>query len=243
MLANRRLKTMCWLSSTKVRLGLIINGLYFISLFTPTTEHRRPNFFSQAREHVAEREATTVHPDPVLPPPTNAPGSALVSESNGMLNVSLNKELTLVYRPGRKVILAPWFSVRARRFEEPKSVLFSFVIYTNNETCAGDCPLTITADGVTVWTSYSHGDSHGWLRRSRVPGSSAKLEDGRSIETMSAELLSTLISYKGFVDMIGAKRVVIRLGPDWVELTPDQLEALRDMHRRLLPQPDDADSH
>ena len=36
--------------------------------------------------------------------------------------------------------------------------------------------------------------------------------------------------------MISAKRVVVRLGPDRVELTADQIEALRDMHR-CLPQP------
>ena len=32
---------MHWLSSPKVRLALIVNGLYFISLFTPTERYAR----------------------------------------------------------------------------------------------------------------------------------------------------------------------------------------------------------
>ena len=45
---------MSWLSSPKVRLALIVNGLYFISLFTPTTPYTRPRLFARAR---ANREA------------------------------------------------------------------------------------------------------------------------------------------------------------------------------------------
>ena len=235
---------MYWLSSPKVRLALIVTGLYFIRLFTPTPRHGRPHLFARTRAPRSERAALLAQPGYVPLPPPSAPSRASAYESGGLLHVSLNNDLTLVQRPGRKLVLSPSFSAPTRPSEEPKSVLFNFIIYSEKEACPGDCPLTITADGVTVWTSYAHGDSPGW-QRERVPHSSAKLEDGRVIETMAAESLSTMISYEGFIDMIGAKRVVVRLGPDWVELTADQIEALRDMYRRLPqpPPPDDSDSY
>jgi hypothetical protein len=233
---------MSWLSSPKVRLGLIVNGLYFISLFTPASQHGRPRLFAHAPERHGDY---AVQPDyPALPPPTSQ-SRASAFNSGGLLQVSLKKDLTLMERGGRKLILSPSFNALTRPSVEPNSVLFNFIIYSDKETCAGDCPLTINADGVTVWTSYAHGDSPGWQMRSSVPASSAKLEDGRVIKTMGAESLSTTIPYKDFVDIISATRVVVRLGPDWVELTADQIEALRDMHRHLQPPhpPDGPDSY
>lgn len=235
---------MSWLSSPKVRLALIVNGLYFISLFTPAVRHgTRPRLFAHARQSRAERAALPPA-QPVYVPlaPPKADSRALAQESGDMLHVSLNKDLTLVKRPGRTLLFSPSFSARLLPPWEPDFVLFNFIIYSEKETCPGDCPLTITADGGTVWTSYSHGDSPGW-QRERVPQSSLKLEDGQVVETVGAESLSTRMSFQSFVDMISAKRVIIRLGPDWIELNADQIEALRDMYRRL-PQPsppDDSD--
>lgn len=243
---------MSWLSSPKVRLALIVNGLYFISLFTPASHHSRPHLFAHAREMRAEREATSAQPEYAPPPgyiplpPTSAPSHATAYQSGGQLHVSLSKDLTLVKRPGRTLLLSPSFNAPLNPSGEPDAVRLNFIIYSDKEACPGDCPLTINADGSTVWTSYSHGNSPGWQReRERVPHTSEKLADGQVVETMGGESLSTMMSYKEFIDMISAKRVIIRLGPDWVELTADQIEALRDMHRRLPqpPPPDDSDSY
>ena len=232
------------LSSPKVRLALIVNGLYFISLVTPTTPHTRPRLFAHAREPWNKSASPSApQPDHVPPAPPIAAYRASAYESGGLLHVSLTKDVTLVQRPGRKVLFSPSFSAPTRPPAEPDSVLLNFIIHAGEQTCPNDCPLTITADGVTVWTSYSHGDSPGW-QRERVPYSSAKLDDGRVVETLAAESLSTRMSYGAFINMISAKRVIVRLGPDWIELTADQIEALRDMHRRLpQPPPTAADSY
>lgn len=223
-------------------MALIVNGLYFISLVTPTTPHTRPRLFAHAREPW-NKSAAPPAPQPEhvpLAPPITAYRAA-ADESGGLLHVSLTKDVTLVQRPGRKVLFSPSFSAPTRPAAEPDSVLLNFIIYAGEQTCPNECPLTITADGVTVWTSYSHGDSPGWQQRGHVPHSSAKSDDGSVVETLAAESLSTRMTYEAFIDMISAKRVIIRLGPDWVELTADQIEALRDMHRRL-PQPPPAAS-
>jgi hypothetical protein len=97
---------------------------------------------------------------------------------------------------------------------------------------------------VTLWPESTRAESPGW-QRERVPHSSATLEDGRVVETLAAESLSTRISYEGFTNMTSAKRIIVRLGPDRVELTADQIESLRDMHRRIpkMPPPDNSDSY
>lgn len=247
---------MSWLSSPKVRLALIVNGLYFISIFTPTTPHTRPRFFAHARESRAERVVNRdyakadAQPDYVLPPPPPAPSRASAFESGSLLHVALNNDLTLVKRPDRKLLLSPSFSARRFPPAEPQSVLLNFILYTttDRESCPGKCPLTIKADEEVVWPArpgiHPGEHSYGWKRES-FPHSSEKLEDGRVVETMAAESFSAEIPYDKFLDIISARRVVVRLGPDWVELTADQIEALRDMQRRLPqpPPPDDSNSY
>ncbi len=247
---------MSWLSSPKVRLALIVNGLYFISIFTPTTPHTRPRFFAHARESRAERVANRdyaipdAQPDYVPPPPPPAPSRASAFESGSLLHVSLKNDLTLVKRHDRKLLLSPSFNARTFPPAEPQSVLLNFILYTtaDGKSCPGNCPLTIKADEEEVWPARSgiHPGKHSYsLKRESVPHSSDKLEDGRVVETMAAESFSAEIPYDKFLDIISARRVVVRLGPDWVELTADQIEALRDMQRRL-PQPpprDDSNSY
>ena len=227
---------MSWLSSPKVRLALIVNGLYLFSHFTPTIPYTRPRLFAHTRVPPAERAAQPFY---VPLPPPSAPSRASANESGGFLNVSLTKDLTLVRLPGRTVLLSPSLSVRTYPPEEPNSVLFNFIIYADKETCPDNCLLNITADGKPVWSlDTSAGTpaySPGW-KRERVPHSATKLADGRLVESMAAESLSMSIPYEQFVAMVSAKRVVIRLGTDRAELTNDQLDALREMHRRL-PQP------
>lgn len=228
-------KPMSWLSSPKVRLALIVNGLYFISLFaTHSPPHKRPSFLERARARREGRSASLL-PDYNVPPASPYKlSSASATESGTQLHVSLREDLTLVERPGHTLLLSPSFSASLNPTEEPAFVRLNFILYSGTETCPGDCPLTITADGATIWTSYSHGDSPGWQR---VPHSTETLEDGRVVETKGAESLTTQMSYEGFIRMITAKRVIVRLGPDWVELNYGQLDALRDMYRRLKQQP------
>jgi hypothetical protein len=237
---------MSWISSPKVRLALIVNGLYFVSHFVaPSPPHARPQFFAQARESLAERAQRRARAGNIPLPPPYAPSRATADESGGVLQVSLKKDLTLVRSPGRTLVLSPSFSVSKSLSGEPgpSSVLLHFIIYANEEACPGDCPLTIAADNKVVWPDYRRTDlpgySQGWTRK-LIPHSSTESTGGQLIETMAAESLSMRISYEQFLDTISARRVIIKLGPDRVELTPDQIEALRDMHRSLpLPPPSD----
>lgn len=231
---------MHWLSSPKVRLALIVNGLYFISLFVPPSPAVRPNFFAQARESLAGRRASVVPPEYI--PPPSGPSRASAFESGGLLHVSLNKDLTLIQRPGRTLVLSPSFSARAIPPSQPKSALLNLILYTDSgeEACPDNCPFIIKADAEVIWPERSAVDSGGYSyswKRESVPHSSSTLEDGRVVETLAAESFSAEVPYNTFLDIISARRVVFRLGSDWVELDEEQVEALRDMHRRLPPPP------
>lgn len=236
---------MKWLSNPKVRLALIVNGIYFVSFVTaPSPRDSRPHFFAQARESLAGRATRGRHQD-FLPPPPAPLDRTSVYESGGRFHVSLTSDLTLVKRPGRTLVLTPSLSAPTHPHDEPFQAVLKFILYSGREdNCPGGCSLVVIADGVAVWPEYARGESTG-LRRERVPGTSSTLPDGRAVETMNAELLTTTMSYEQFTRTISAKRVNITLGPDRVELTAGQIEALRDMHRRLPqpPPPDDSDSY
>ena len=233
---------MRWLYSPKVRLGLIVNGLYFISLFTPTAPHRRPRLYARTHEARAERAAHVVPPGYAPLPPPSGPSRATAVESGRLLHVSLSNDLTLVKKPGRTLLFSPSFDAVTRPPEEVElgPVSFRFILFSDQQICpADDCQFTVTADGVSVWPERRRDNtlyfSPGWARES-VPHSSKKLDDGRVVETTAAESLTMKIPYDLFFEIISARQVTIGLGPDRVELTAEQIEALRDMHR-LLPQP------
>lgn len=232
---------MSWFSNPKVKLALYVNGLYFLSFYMPPSPHQeRPHFFGQAREQVARRPAPAALPEYVPLPPPSAPSRASASESGGVLHVSLSKDLTLVKRPGRALLLSPSFSARSYPPNEPQSVHLNFIVYADKEPCPGNCPLTIIADGTTLWPLTEAPDPRFntyTLKRESVPRTSSRLEDGSVVETLAAESFTAEMFYETFLDMISAKRIVVRLGPDRVELTADQIEALRDMHRRLPQTP------
>lgn len=232
---------MSWLSNPKVKLALYVNGLYLLSFYAPLSPRdTTPHFLTQAREKVVRHSAPVGMPDYVPLPPPSAPGRATAYESGGMLHVSLSKDLTLVQRPGRTLLLSPSFAAPKYPPGEPDFMRLSFIIYADRETCPGDCSLTIDADGETRWALADPPDprfnTYTW-RRDRVPHSSSTLDDGRVVETMAAESFTAEMPYDVFLDVVSAKRVIIKLGPDRVELTADQIEALRDMHRRLPPPP------
>lgn len=231
---------MHWLSKPKVKLALFVNALYLLTFFTPPSPpNKRRHLLAHTRRPSVVRHAPAGLPEYVPLPPPSAPSRAASYESSGMLHVSLSKDLTLVKRPGRELLLSPFFSVRPYPSEEPESVRLRFILFSDKGTCPGDCPLTIVADGETLWPVGEPADprfnAYGW-RRGNVPHTSSTREDGLVIETKAAESFEVQIPYDVFIRIISARRVIVRLGPYRVELTAEQVEALRDMHRRL-PQP------
>jgi hypothetical protein len=235
---------MNWLSSPKVRLGLIVNGLYFISLFTPATRHTRPRLFAHAREPVVVVDSMVSPPAPAPPAyvplaPPAAPAYVSAYESGDLLHVSLDKDLWLLRRPGRALLLSVNFSARTSPPEEPEYVYLSFHLYTDGESCPGTCPLSIVADNMVVVPSYTRSGpvprplslSPG-LQRGPVPQSSTHALD-EPIEAQFLNRVNAKISYEQFNKVLGAQRIIISLGPDQIELNADQVKALRDMRRRV----------
>jgi hypothetical protein len=245
---------MSWLSSSKVRLALIVNGLYLISQFTMAgSPHKRPSFFERARA-TRDSRPPQVLPHSYIPlAPPSAPSRASSHETDGMIHVRLTKDLTLVRRPGRVLQLWANFHARTNPPSEPDYVYLTLPIYSDDGECAGDCRLTIAADGMMVWPAdYSHSGptprAPGLSSRSdyaHFPKSQEQIELDQLVGMRYLDTVSARLTYEQFINIISAKRVVVCLGPDRVELTPDQIEALRDMHRRLPqppPPPDDSDS-
>lgn len=218
---------MHWLSSPKVRLALIVNGLYFISLLTPPAAPTRPRLFQRAHGDYTARAAPKKAPDfaPLAPPSAPAKATTLVSKEFDQLDVYLTNDLTLVAKPGHRLLLSPTFTTRASKPEAPDSVLLRFVSYSGEQMLSKTTPLTITADGEEMLDE----NAHLWYGGDAIPAGDGR----RMIEGIGVEL-----SYEVFLKVIGARQVIIQLGADRVELTADQIEALRDMPRRL-PQPED----
>lgn len=218
---------MNWLASPKVRLALIVNGLYFVSLLTPPAAPTRPRLFQRAHGDYAVRAAPKKAPDfaPLAPPSPPSKAATSVSKEFDQLDVYLTNDLTLVSKPGHRLMLSPTFTTRASRPETPDSVLLRFISYSNGRTLSNVTPLTITADGEEVLDE----SAHLWYGGDAVPAG----DGSRMIEGVGVEL-----PYEVFIKVIGARQLVVQLGADRVELTADQVEALRDMLRRL-PQPED----
>jgi hypothetical protein len=229
---------MHWFSSPKVRLAIIVNGLYFISLFTPTTQHSRPRLFSREYREYGNLEVREVSKrQPVyasLPPPSGPSKAATwVNKDFNQLDVYLTNDLTLVNRSGYRLLLSPAFTTRANNPEAPDTVLLRFVSYSNTWTYSDTNWLTITADGRYMWRE----DLSSRYSKNPVPQSDTEGEGGGIVRTAGINL-----PYELFIETISARQVIIQFGPDRVELTAEQIEALRDMHRRLPqpPPPDDA---
>jgi hypothetical protein len=219
---------MNWLSSPKVRLALIVNGLYFISLLTPPAAPTRSRLFPRGRGDYAARAASTKAPVfvPLAPPSAPSKATTAVSKEFDQLDVYLTNDLTLVAKPGHRLLLSPTFTTRASRPEPPDSVLLRFISYSDERTLSNTTPLTITADGEEMLDE----SSHLWYGGDAVPaGSGSQVVEGVGVE----------LPYEVFIRIISARQVIVRLGPDGVELTADQVEALRDMPRRLPRQLED----
>jgi hypothetical protein len=227
-----------WFYKPKVQLGVWVNLIFIIfTMASPSARVRMDGF------HVHERrvERAGINETPPVPyaplPPNSAPSRVTVSNAAGRLNVFLNNDLTLVKKPGRTLLLSPSFTVDTRAGGQSPVVTLRFILLTNsdNEACPGACMFVVNADGLRLYESAAGGDSsNGWTRE-KIPGTSTKMADGQIAETLPAETFTTQIYYDKFVEIISARRVVVSFGPDKVELTHDQIEALRDMHRQLAP--------
>jgi hypothetical protein len=219
-----------WLSSSKVRMGLLVNGLYLLSLFMPSHSQvgGRPYVHTYERPLYEAAERPARRPPAVVNlPPATGPTKATShrDERSGSLSVYLEKDLTLLEKEGNQLLLSPTFTVRP--YSSPDSVLLHFVSYSGEYSLSTDNGLSITADGRRLWPAYApDGDPtrDGW-RDGLVPPSVTETEHG------VVESVGRTIPYEVFVKAIDSKKVVISLGPHVSKLKAGQLEALRDMHR------------
>ncbi|HEX8557611.1 MAG TPA: hypothetical protein VF668_05890, partial [Pyrinomonadaceae bacterium] len=218
---------MRWLSSPKVRLGLLVNGLYFLSLFAASP---------QSDTRALGRYVRALRPGrgPAFAPLPPAAGPSKATTYRGVgtnqVEVYLTKDLTLVNKPGHSLLLSPIYTADADGGMPPDTVMLRFVSFSRAQFYDDDSPLHIIADGEYVWPETSPAgllkSGSDPSRHSATPGG-----DGQVVETIGETL-----PYDLFVEIAGARRVILRLGPDTVELNAEQMEALRDLHRKL-PQP------
>ena len=211
---------MRWFSSPKVRLALIVNGLYFISLYTPAPPHARPYFFAHKNNRRADRLAAKAPPAYAPLARSSGPTRAETHywKERDQLDVYLTNEFTLIRRLGHTLRLSPTLTTKVLTHEPPRSVLMHFTSYSQQQVFDKDSPFVITADGTELWRSGRYAS----------PLHSAAYDGDQVVETFGQE-----IPFDLFLIITNSRRVVIELGDDRVELTPDQIEALRDMRRRL----------
>ena len=222
---------MDWFFRPKVQLGLFVNLIFVVfTVVSPIFGERHGSLYIS---RAVESEPPPM-PHVSLPPP--APLSKITAvESGGLVSVSLTNDMTLVREPGRTLVFAPSFSTRARPAAElPSTVTLRFTIFSGEEACPDACMLVINADGSRVWESAANGTFSTDWTRVKVPASTITLADGQVAETLAAETFTTQIPYAMFVDILSARRVVLSLGPDKVELTYEQMQTLREMNRRVV---------
>ena len=215
-------------------MALIVNGLYLVILFMPSTPHDPHN-----------PDAHTFGRSTAYSPHSPASGSGLtqVFASGGQIHVSLSNDMPLLQRPGRTLLFSPSFSASSSASDGPTSAQFRFILFSDREVCpAYDCPVSIRADGETVWPVREGPDapfpSNDWTRES-VPRTTVRLENGQVVESLAALSLTREVPYALFLRIIRAEKVTFRVGSDRVALTPAQIETLREMHLRLPVHPPD----
>lgn len=202
---------MNWLRSPKVIAGVLVNGAYL--LFCLLTTASDGSVMLPISSHY-KKPATFVS----LPAPTGPSKATFYKQFDGELAVYLTNELTLVNRHGHKLLLFPSFSAYGRE-SLPRTVLLSFMSYSREQTYPDDCSLVIKADDTVVEPIATS---------TAIKHYTTTTNDGLVSETMGRD-----ISFDDFVKIITANRVVVSLGPDVFELTPEQVEPLRDMYRIL----------
>jgi hypothetical protein len=220
-----------WLSSPKVRLALLINGLYVISLLlpSPTQNHVRRSAL-HAYGSTVDR-AVRRPPIRVSLPPAAGPTKAASyrGQGGGDLTIYLEKDLTMSGARGSRLQLSPTFIVPEYE-DSPNSVLLRFLSFSDEPLFSAGANLVISADGRQVWPAYGYDGEpvwEGWAE-DQFPPHATPAEQGGVVENVGKA-----IPYEVFADVIRAKRVVFNLGPHLVELNAGQMEALRDMHRLM----------
>lgn len=224
-----------WLSSSKVRLGLLVNGLYLLSLFLPSHSQvgGRPYVHTYDRPTFETSGGMTggaARMPPVvvnLPPPTGPTKATSYSDKgSGSATVFLEEDLTLLNTRDHRLLLSPSFTVRP--YSSPDSVLLHFISYSREHSLSTDNGLSIIADGRQVWPAHGPDGDPAWdgWRSELVPPFVTETEGGGVVESVGKT-----IPYEVFAKVVGAKTVVISLGPHVLKLKAGQLEALRDMHR------------
>jgi hypothetical protein len=217
-----------WLSNPKVRLGLLVNGLYLASLLLSPTPHRAARTYPG---HEAPGFARIPRP-PVsihLPPPAGPPrATAYRAPGASDFTVYLEKDLTLLGARGRRLLVSPTYTLREGD-GSPESVLLRFVSFSGEPLFTDGARFVISADGRRVWPAYEDGRLvwEGWTEEA-VPPHLTLDEDGGVVENVGKA-----IPYEVFAQVISARRVVVNLGPHLMELNEEHLDALRDMHRIL----------
>jgi hypothetical protein len=222
---------MHWLSNPKVRLGLIVNIVYFLSVFMPSPQYTRARPFAPAYERPAERLRSKGAPEFAPLPPMKGPLEAETHywQASDQLDIYLTRELLLVRRYDHTLLLSPSLTTKSANPERPSSVLLHFTSFSHEQTFDKNSPFVITADGVALWRYGSHGPGDATLMYSNVLYSAALDGDKQVVETVGHE-----IPYDVFEQLVSARRVAFELGPDSFALTAEQLAALRDM-RRFIP--------
>ena len=225
---------MHWLSSPKVRLGLVVNILYVLSLIAATPPHTRARYFARTYERPAERLRAKGAPEFAPLPPMTKPLEAESHywKASDQLDVYLTRELLLVRRYDHTLLLSPSLTTKTANPERPRAVLLHFTSFSHEQTYDKNSPFVITADGVALWRYGSYGPGDATLTYSNVLYSAALDGDKQVVETVGHE-----IPYDVFEQLVRARRVVFELGPDSFALTAEQLGALRDMRRFVPPTP------
>lgn len=222
-----------WFYKPKVQFGIWVNLVFVLfTLASPAPRVRHPDYGDDYSVSPAASPAAV----PYAPPPA-PPNKVSVVDAGGRINVFLNSDLTLVRKPGHTLVFAPTITFDTSYPDAPPAkVVLRFTIFSQEkEACPGSCLLVVNADGERVVESAAGGASAPEWTHEKVPASTMRLPSGEVAETLASETLSTQISYQKFIDIISARRVVMSLGADRVELTGDQMESLRELYHRLAP--------
>ena len=223
---------MRWLSSSKVRLGLVVNGLYLLSLLVPSPQSNALTYsLTGARPPARLRSVNPPDYAPLTPQTQPLQADTHYWKHSGQLDVYLTNELTLVRERGHTLLLSPSFSTQALSPERPRTVLFHFSAFSHEQFYDRDSRFVITADGEELWRYGRRAPGDETPPTGKALHSAALDDKGQVFESLGHE-----IPYDLFVRIVGARRVALELGPERVEFTREQMAALRDMHSRLLQQ-------
>ena len=220
-----------WFFRPKVQLGLLVNFAFVMFMLVSSYAGERAARF-RGRVVAVETGYSSVPPSP--PPAPSRQSWAFTFNENGRTQVALYYDLTLVKRADFQLKLAPSFSYRMNSEGDLSNVTLRFIRFSDDEKCPGNCRLVINADDVRIWPSGKGRRTPPiqWMRET-VEHSTEPSSNGRTVELMASEILTTHIPFDVFVQMIAAKRVTITLGADKAELTSDQIEELHDMYRKF----------